>query len=124
MISPIIVEIATTPSVIEICRFLGVAPSICPQAIDCNKSPEIDPPIQITAEIKITTAIPPLPVAPKPNIIKLTRRRTATVTPEMGQFEDPTKPVKYPARALTKKANKIVSIAINKDSSIEMESQM
>ena len=34
------------------------------------------------------------PVTPNANIIKLTIRRTVTVTPEIGQFDDPTRPVR------------------------------
>ena len=49
---------------------------------------------------------------PKASIIRLTIKRTVTVTPEIGQFDDPTRPVRYPARALAIKAKNIVIIAI------------
>ena len=60
----------------------------------CNKSPEIDPPMQMTALINITTAMPSMPVAPNAAIIKLTISRTVTVTPEIGMLLEPTKPVR------------------------------
>ncbi len=60
----------------------------------CSRSPEMDPPMQTTAEMKMTIAIPSVPVAPNPSISKLTMSRMVTVTPEIGQFEEPTSPVR------------------------------
>ena len=73
--------------------------------------------------MNITTAIPPAPVTPNPSIIRLTIRRTATVTPDIGMFEEPTRPVRYPAKALARKAKKIVITAIIREIPNMFESQ-
>ena len=48
----------------------------------------------MTADIIITIAMASKLVTPKPSIIKLTISNTTTVTPDIGQFDDPTSPVK------------------------------
>ncbi len=86
-----------------------------PQAIDCRRSPDIEPPMEITAEMKMTMAIPAAPVTPKLSINRLTMSRTETVTPDIGQLEEPTSPVRYPARALARNAKPMVMTAMLND---------
>jgi len=57
-------------------------------------------------------------------MIRLTIRSTVTVTPDIGQFDDPTRPVRYPARALAKNANAMVMAAIKREIPIMLESQI
>ena len=84
---------------------------MCPTFRSCSISPATAEETQTTAATPSTAATPCIPLTPMMTIVSAAMTVAASVRPEIGLFDDPISPTRFPETAAKKKPVMSMTIA-------------
>src|SRR5437879_5441036 len=82
-----------------------------PALKSCNNSPATADDTQTTAATPSTASTPPVPETPSPTIKSAATMMVESVSPEMGLFDEPITPTRYPETVAKKKPTMTMTAA-------------
>src|SRR5215207_2927019 len=102
----------TTPTICIVCCFHGVEPTSWPHLRSCRLSPPIAAAQHTTPPIRIAAGGPASGPRPRRSRRPAETRIVEIVMPEMGLFDEPTRPAMYDDTAENRKPATTISTAI------------